>query len=564
MTIQTMLNEYGVNVAHVRHVSSLALTLFDQVRQKHNLPRKARHLLEVGALLHDVGMTTDPKQHHIVGRDIVLHVDFPTLDADARAIVACLVSFHRKKVRATHEPAYLRLSKKDRDIALRLAALLRVADGLDYSHTQSTHLRGCKVSGKQTGLRLVGPHTHEDAPRAEQKADLWRKVLSREFAVVADEEPGTMPETMKELIPAGETMPETTQEPVPTGEETATPAPGNGKVLDVAQSLPALDDPTLLATPPVAFVHTPSSSDPQAETCLRLLRQAFRDMLSRERGGAEDRDPEDVHKMRVATRRLRAILPIAAEVAPAKPVRAASKHFKQLARLLGDVRDCDVFLGHVQHYTEQHSVPAESNLVLLTNALQRDRAVAREKLLAHLESPRYERFKSGFAAFITDTTEEWNMVLRVRDRLGSIIWQRYEALRAYETGCTCLYTPVASTAIDSATEEHLHEARIAGKRLRYALELFGAILGDEAKHAIAPLSHLQDCLGGVQDIATAREYIATPSLQKHSRQPESALAGYLAHRERERETLLAQLPERWQHITGDYYRRTLAELLYAL
>lgn len=526
MTIQTILQAYDVHLNHVYHVSNLALTMFDTMKPVHNLPRRARHLLEVGALLHDVGMSTNPEQHHLVGRDIVLDVDFPGLNDDARAIVACLVAFHRKKVRPNHEPTYLRLSKKQRDIALRLAALLRVADGLDYSHTQSTHISDCKVSGKQVLLRLKGPHTHEDVARAAKKADLWNKVLGSEVTIISDEEPMSYAEQGD-----GDT-------PISTAES------------EVA-ALKALDDPVVVLQP-ASLIRRPTSHDPLAALCLRMLRQTFRDLLSRERGVYEDRDAEDVHKMRVATRRLRALMPIVGEVAPPKQVRRSRRPLKDLARALGSVRDCDVFLEHI--HTAMRDLPEDQRdgLSPLVMSLQRDRAMGRENLVDLLDHEEYATFKHHFAAFMTDRPEDWDTSLRVRDRIGSITWQRYEALRSYESVIN------ARGTIDDTDELLLHDARIAGKRLRYVLDLFANVIGERSERLTPPLARLQECLGTIQDVATARSYIISLNLDNNRGDViEHYLMGRLTHRS----ALMTELPNIWGQVFGSPYRRDLIDVI---
>ncbi|NTU86380.1 MAG: HD domain-containing protein, partial [Chloroflexales bacterium] len=138
MNISTLLDTYKVDRPHARQVADLAMALFDAVAQRYSLPAAQRRLVEIGGLLHNVGLTTDPPAHHLVGRDIVLRHAIEDLTPRERALVACMVAFHRKKVRPQLEPAYLALGKKGQREALQLAAILRVADGLDYAQSTSS------------------------------------------------------------------------------------------------------------------------------------------------------------------------------------------------------------------------------------------------------------------------------------------------------------------------------------------------------------------------------------------------------------------------------------------
>ena len=73
-----------------------------------------------------------------------------------------------------------------------------------------------------------------------------------------------------------------------------------------------------------------------------------------------------------------------------------------------------------------------------------------------------------------------------------IVAQLIEQWRAYET------------ILPGAADEMLHQARIAGKRMRYTLEFFADALGRNVEQVLAPLIDLQECLGALQDVVTAR------------------------------------------------------------
>lgn len=507
----SLFTHYDVPEAHVRHVASLSLTLFDAVRQRCNLPKKARALLEAGALLHDVALETDPSQHHTLGRDIVLNTALPGLSEEERAVVACMVAFHRKKVRASTEPAFVRLDRKSQQLALSLAALLRVADGLDYSHTQTTHIVKCAFDKERVTLHLEGPHAEGDGSRALKKADLWHKVLPIQVTVTA------------------------AAEQQPAAGEPASPA-RSSRAHEFTSAAPALPENTL------------------AEAGRRLLRSYFQSLLAEERTVRKDTDIEGVHEMRVATRRLRAAFPIIKEVAPDEQVQSFNKYIRKVARALGSVRDGDVFLDQVTRYLKTQTEEQQRGMQPLLLALRSDRQEAFIRLIALLDSQPYASFKRNFAAFVTDNANGWDTHLRVRDRVGSILWQRYEALRAYETH----FDTHDMTATES---EVLHDARIAGKQLRYLFDLFGAEFGPKTEALVAPLKELQDCLGALQDIVVAKDYVATLKVSSSER---AALDAYVASREAEHSRLLAEFPRHWKALTAETYRRDLAGVLSSL
>ncbi len=514
VSVETLLEQYAVDREHARHVADLALALFDNLTEVHQLPPETRRLLVIGALLHNVGLTHDPELYHTVGRDIVLNTDLEELSADERNLVACLVAFHRKKVHPNAEPAYLSLKKKEQSVALRLVALLRVATGLDYSQHQTTHIYMCEVSRDQILLRLTGRDSAADGAHASKKAKLWRRVFDRELVV--------------EQIPI-------------TGEADM------GEVLSREDTDQQFAEQRARARPT-----TPSTTTmPLAEVGQCILHRHFRKLLSQERDVRADADVEAVHQLRVATRRLRAVLASLDTVAPAKSVRTYRKALRRLARASSAVRDCDVFLSAVNQYAAALPQEQRSGMEPLTTALQQDRTRAREILLKQLASRRYADFKRAFTRFTSAGLEHWDTTLRVRDLAGSTIWRNYEALRVHEL------------IIDPQVEvnnpaEALHQARIAGKQLRYVLELFAETLDPDTDQVIEPLKELQDHLGALQDVAVAAAYIHALTGPADAR---PILEAYIAHREREREQLLADLPRIWGEITGEGYRRMLLELI---
>lgn len=130
---------------HAEHVRELSLMLFDGLQPVHHLPAQARVLLEAAALLHDAGHRISHRGHHKHGEYLTLNGDIPGLAGTDRAIVAAAVRYHnRKSEPAAHHPAYSSLSRPERRVAVRLAAILRIAEALDHSHRQ--HVTGVRAS----------------------------------------------------------------------------------------------------------------------------------------------------------------------------------------------------------------------------------------------------------------------------------------------------------------------------------------------------------------------------------------------------------------------------------
>lgn len=483
--VEQLLTTYRVDRVHARQVADHALTLFDALQPKQGWSATERNLVEAGALLHNVGLTTDPAEHHLVGRDIVLH--HSPGDPATQAILGAIIALHRRKPRFQIEPSVLCLKKRHRKLALQLAALVRVADGFDYSQTQTTKVQVASQNGR---LRLIvsGPHAAVDAERASAKADLWERVIGARPEIVVQSE-GSVVEAV-----AGE------------------------------------EEPTELL--PYWYA---SSEVPFAELGRVVLRRHIRRLQQTVRAVKDDETIEAVHDLRVATRRIRAALRLLTPVAPAKAARRATEMVRTLARVASATRDRDVLLNDMTN-RDIHGLES------VIEAVRAERMAAHAALVSYLSGKQYERELRALAQ-LACFSEGWDNRPRVRDHAGSMLYAHYEALRSYDRNGL------------PEDEASLHAMRIAGKRLRYALELIGDIVGERLSDLLQPLINFQDHLGALNDVSVARGLL-TPHIA-HS----TAVTEYLAARETEWATLRAKLPECWSVLASADYRRHLLAVI---
>ncbi len=124
----------GWNEAHARKVSQLAGELFDGTMAIHGLNRDDRELLDLGALLHDIGEHVSMEGHDRHTAYLIENGRLRGFRPDEVAVLACLGRFHKRgSAKLSYEP-YAQMSNADRDRVTRLIALLQVADALDRSH----------------------------------------------------------------------------------------------------------------------------------------------------------------------------------------------------------------------------------------------------------------------------------------------------------------------------------------------------------------------------------------------------------------------------------------------
>ena len=243
----------------------------------------------------------------------------------------------------------------------------------------------------------------------------------------------------------------------------------------------------------------PSPADPAVHLAYGRLLDQFEEMIVQEPMAWEGLDPEGVHKMRVATRRLRSALRAFKKVLPAS-IRSFNGEFKWLAAVLGGVRDLDVAIGNLPHFLSE--IPPEDAAHL--DAFERELAdrwlEERRRLLDCLTSRRYGRLKADFARSLERGPSARDMEalgsITVGDAARLLIGKRYRGVVRRGRQIT-----------SESSDESLHALRIQCKRLRYLLEFFRPAYGGQLRAETRRLKKLQDVLGEFQDACVASEFL---------------------------------------------------------
>ncbi|MDL1892627.1 Ppx/GppA family phosphatase [Sphingobacteriales bacterium CHB3] len=126
--------KFSFDEQHGLAVARYAIRLFDETRSLHNLPMEYRLLLEVAALLHDIGHFINMIDHHKHTLYLLTKSPVIGLSKAQIAIVANVARYHRKSLPKPQHEAYSVLSSKERVIVSKLAAILRLADAMDNEH----------------------------------------------------------------------------------------------------------------------------------------------------------------------------------------------------------------------------------------------------------------------------------------------------------------------------------------------------------------------------------------------------------------------------------------------
>jgi CHAD domain-containing protein len=313
------------------------------------------------------------------------------------------------------------------------------------------------------------------------------------------------------------------------------------------------------------------------EAARKTLHFHFQRMLYHERGTRLGEDIEELHDMRVATRRMRAALQVFGDYLDAGRMASFFKGLQRTGRALGAVRDLDVFWEKTGHYLDTLPPERQHDLDPLRAAWEAERERARERMLVHLDSDRYRRFTERFGAFLQTpgagalppfSEEGEPLPRRLRHVAPVLIYQRMAAVGAYDEWVTGPDVPL----------ERLHRLRIASKGLRYTLEFLEEVLGPEAKTPVKEIKRLQDHLGDLQDAVVAsgllRDFL-TWGTWGHDRAQGAAklpsepvvapgVAAYLAARQVELQHLLETFPATWAQVHSSNFCELVAAALGAL
>lgn len=284
-----------------------------------------------------------------------------------------------------------------------------------------------------------------------------------------------------------------------------------------------------------------------------VLRRNFALMLAHEAGTRLGEDPEELHDMRVATRRMRAALDMFSEALPAR-ARFVRDELGWLADALGAVRDLDVQLERVQQWGKDVSEQDRAALADLASLLTRQRHDARRHLLACVESARYERLVSSFTAMLRQGPSRRSAAARAPAVVVApdLIRMRHRAM-----------TKAARRARKHGAPDDFHRLRIRGKRLRYALEFVADVYRGQTTKYVRDLVQLQDTLGLMQDARVAAERLHSLTVEEGAALSNLTifLMGGVAERYRQEAARLARrLPKHLDTLTGGRWHQMIGHM----
>jgi CHAD domain-containing protein len=311
--------------------------------------------------------------------------------------------------------------------------------------------------------------------------------------------------------------------------------------------------------------------DTMEEAGLKVWSFYFAEMLKHEEGTIAGEDIEELHDMRVATRRLRAAFELFGEYFKPGIERKYKKGFKQVGRALGKVRDWDVFIDKAKKDIQNLSENDQQDLQPVIARWYQERETAREEMLEVLQGDEYHDFNEKFSNFLANPKKGFvepdekyfngqplPPVVAIRDIAPQIIYGRFGVVRTYDA------------IINQATILQLHALRIEVKRLHYALNFFEEVLGSEVKAALKSVKDMQDILGDLHDSEVACLQLGNllqdwetyqVGVNLLERENPGAVLNYLSYKHRERHERLVAIPEIWKNFINSDLRANLAKAI---
>jgi CHAD domain-containing protein len=300
-----------------------------------------------------------------------------------------------------------------------------------------------------------------------------------------------------------------------------------------------------------------TGEDPWPEAGRKVLRFHLARMLVRVPGVIAGEDPEEVHAMRVASRRMRAAWRVFGDGFDKAATRRRRADLREVGGRLGSVRDLDVLLEILDGYGARRTARVRRGLLPLRAAWVVDRQGHYAALVEHVASPSFAGFVAEHEALVAGHVapagaEGADRLGTVGTRMPSTAWAAFGHVRSFEDG------------IAEADLARLHRLRIEGRWLRYTLESVREAMGPDASLVIEPVVALQDHLGVQHDLHVAAALAGTFAVSERdalSAKEAAQVVRFIADLEERVAWYGRRLSRAWVPVSSPAYRARLGRAL---
>lgn len=435
LTDLELCEKYDNETQHTEYVTHLALKLFDRTMKVCGLARNDKRLLEAVCRLHDVSYSQNGKNHADRSAAIVLNEGVSGFTPSERSIIAGAITLHSG--RRCRVPVRMHMmAGRDREKMLKLAAYLRIADGLDHGHIQSSSIISVSASRAMCEITVREDIYSVNIEMARMKADLWESVFKIPFRI----------------------------QHVRTDRVYG---PRFGSVLNSRLSL-------------IEYA--------RKLVCI-LLRLAGDNV----EGSMMGVDPECLHDLRVALRRTRAALRFFKPVLKGTTAVELRDSITRVCNRLSVARDSQVWMQFLKEFETGGFGTGRGAWDDYFNAQQTKNEKCLEDLRLFIQS---EEFKKPFRQASFFARVEVPRLERERGRQMEDL-KAFISLRLYKAFTRL---PRLKKSLKSMDVDELHFVRRKCRRVRYAAEFASPALGPRALTVERKLKDMTDLLGTIHDV----------------------------------------------------------------
>ncbi len=157
--------KYKYGVAHSLAVEVISLKIFDAMNSLHGLPRRDRFILQVSAILHDIGKFVNLRRHYFFSYRLIFSSDIIGFTEREKEVIANIAHYHSKGTPSDLDGNFSRLDRLERVKVAKLASMIRIADSIDRSHRQKA--TSCEVRLHGDNLEITV------SPREDFSLEQW-------------------------------------------------------------------------------------------------------------------------------------------------------------------------------------------------------------------------------------------------------------------------------------------------------------------------------------------------------------------------------------------------------
>jgi exopolyphosphatase/guanosine-5'-triphosphate,3'-diphosphate pyrophosphatase len=185
---------YSANIRHAKVVHQLAVQIYDGIKELHGLFQRERLLLEVAAILHDIGRFIRPSSHHKHSQYLIQNIELVGLTNSELKLISLIARYHAGSAPSENHTDFQKLSPKNKTIVRNLAAILRVADALDREHKERVHSVMVRLESSRVLLIPSGDHDQLLANWAvNNKKSLFEEQFQRQLELQKNFSPEDIP-----------------------------------------------------------------------------------------------------------------------------------------------------------------------------------------------------------------------------------------------------------------------------------------------------------------------------------------------------------------------------------